>query len=174
MPEAQVEHRDALFEQLHAGLFAADPAVKKIGDAVDIARELEAKVTPDLVAGTKAMAEVLDHSGAALAEKTGEDPPSEDAVKKDPAKYKQKRDQLIATLKVVLHDIRDQEGIAAAFALNAAPDIKKLGASLDEALTGVIDDLEGALASLGAPLDGAQERPDTGDPGQKPPAGYTG
>lgn len=173
-PEATIEQKDPLYEQLHAGMFQADSVVKKLGDALDIAKALQAKAKGDLVAPMKDMVAVLDDAGSSLAELSGGDPPTEEQVKKAPGTYQGKRDLLVKAVNDALHDLREQEGVAASLAEEGPPDGVKQFAELDKLLNACIDDLLGTLSALGGHEDSSQPTPDTGDTNQKPPAGFTG
>jgi hypothetical protein len=142
--------KSEIFDQLHSGLFQADAAVKKIGDALDIARDVQSKVTPDLVDALKDMVATLDDAGAGLADATGGDAPTEAEVKADEGTYKSMRDRLVVLIDDTLKNIREQVGVAADLAENGPEITKKSCAKIDLLLNQVIDDLVGALEGLGA------------------------
>jgi hypothetical protein len=138
-----------LYEQLHSGMFQTDAAVKKVIDALDLARAIQAKATPDLAEAIKDMIDALDAAGAALADASGGEPPTQEQVDADEALYRSKRDRLVTVIDGTLKDIREQMGVAADLAENG-PDAMKNGcAKVDILLNQVIDDLVGALDGLG-------------------------
>lgn len=171
------KQEDPLYAQIHSGLFQADSAVKKISDALDLARAVQGKVTGDMVGPMKDMVQALDKDGSSLQDSVGSEPPTEDQVKQAPAKYQAQRDLLIEEINNVLKSIREQAGVADNL---ADPAVKKDAAQLGDLFNRIIDDLVGARAALGGKEPEIPDTPDTGDTNQLPPgfnpnsAGTTG
>jgi hypothetical protein len=151
--EPEVQTTGVLYEQLHSGLFQADAAVRKIGDALDIAREIQAKVPPDLAEAMRDMVATLDDAGALLSDATGGDPPTEAQVKADETAFISKRSRLIVLVGNTLKQMREQMGVAADLADSGPASIQKSCAKVDALLNQVIDDLLGSLEALGAKED---------------------
>ena len=163
---------DPLYEQIHSGLFQADAAVKKLGDALDLAKEMQKNAKGALAQAMPDIVNTIDDSGQALASLTGAEAPKPEDVAANKAKFETKRADLINQIGDILHDIRDQEDAAADQADNGDSDIRPIAKKLDELLLQIMDDLKGALTALGAKDPGEQTTPDTGDTNQKPPPGF--
>lgn len=172
-PGTPASERTSLYEQIHSGLYQLDSAVKKIADASDTARNIQDKAKGQWLTDIKGFATALDNAGSALAEKAGGEPPTEDQVAKKAAQYETKRKELIDLINDVLGDMKEGENLASSIATTAPAELKQDGAHLDQVLLQLIDDLRGALSTLGGQEDG-EGPPDTADTNQKPPSGYTG
>jgi|GEM_PF-2950672 len=162
---------DPLFEQLHSGLFQADAAVKKLGDALDVAQDMQKKATGAFTEAMKDVVATIDDSGHSLAALTGGEPPTAEDVASNRSKYEAQRADLINQIGDILKDMREQEDAAADMTDNGNPEIQKPAKHLDELLTQIIDDLNGALSALGGKDESPQNAPDTGDSSQKPAPG---
>ncbi|MFI5386398.1 MAG: hypothetical protein ACHQ50_09790, partial [Fimbriimonadales bacterium] len=171
-PEATVEVKDPLYEQLHSGLYQADAAVRKIADALEVARGMQDKATDAYAEAMKNVVATIDDAGASLAALTGGDPPTLEQVKADHAKFVARRASLINQMSDILRDMREQQDAAGDMADNGPTEIRARAKKLDGLLTEIIDDLSGALTALGAKDQSLQNAPDTGDTNQKPPTGF--
>lgn len=164
------KQEDPLYAQLHSGLFQADAAVKKISDALDLARAIQGKVTGEMVGPMKDMVQALDKDGSSLQDSVGNEPPTEDQVKQTPAKYQAQRDLLVDEINNVLKSIREQAGVADNLG-DAA--VKKDAAKLGDLFNRIIDDLVGARTALGGT---EPEMPDSPGPSagntNQPPPGF--
>jgi len=163
---------DPLYDQLHSGLFQADAAVKKLGDALDLAHDMQKKATGPFVEAMKDVVATIDDSGSSLAALTGGEPPTADQVAQNKAKYETQRSDLVNKIGDLLKDMREQEDAAADMVDNGNPEIQKLAKRLDDLLLQIIDDLKGALTALGGTDESLQNAPDTGDTNQKPAPGF--
>lgn len=177
----KVEPKDPLFDQLHSGLFQADPAVKKLAEAVSLVKDIESKSTGNLQGYLKeTMIPTLDDAGATLADMTGEDPPTMEQIKADHPKYAAKRDTMINQISDLLRDVREEADAADDMATTAPPETLKESKRLNQLLSEIIDDLSGALSALGGKEEKPQSQVDTADTNQKVPgfdpnsAGTTG
>ncbi|HVT13260.1 MAG TPA: hypothetical protein VHE55_13425 [Fimbriimonadaceae bacterium] len=157
---------DPLYTQIHSGLFQADAAVKKISDALDLAREIQGKVTGDMAQPMKDMVQELDKDGSSLQDSVGGEPPTEEQVKQSPAKYQGQRDLLVDEINKVLKSIREQAGVADNL---DQPAVKTSAAKLGSLFDEIIDDLVGARTALGGKEPELQDTPDTGDTNQQIP-----
>ncbi|HWA83444.1 MAG TPA: hypothetical protein VG820_08435, partial [Fimbriimonadaceae bacterium] len=137
---------DPLYTQIHSGLFQADAAVKKIADALDLSRDIQGKVSGDMVQPMKDMVKELDKDGSSLQDSVGTEPPTEDQVKQSPAKYQGQRDLLVDEINKVLKSIREQAGVADNL---DQPAVKASAAKLGSLFDEIIDDLVGARTALG-------------------------
>ena len=163
---------EKLHEQIRSAAFQLNPAVDKIQEAYEAAREIEKspQITKELKQALEDAISSMTDAGSALADYT-EAPPEIEVFKKDLPKNQKLREGIITSCNDAIHDLQDAEETLDDISHNAPGKLQNpiegVTGALDEALGTVRD----ALSSAGGKEEKLDDVPDSPDASVVPSRG---
>lgn len=164
-PDIPSDPAERLHEQIRSATVQLNPAVDKIQEAYEAAKEIEKSplASKELKQALEDAISSLTDAGSILANFT-EEPPDLATIKKDLPKYQKQRDAIVIGCNDAIHDLSDAMSTLDDVSPGASPKLQNplegVTGSIDEALGTVRDALTGA----GGKEEKLDDLPDAGEP----------